>query len=162
MADPIASVPIVPVRPPLPALALGLCGLLPPLFGIVLRITGSAPVDGRIVALLLAAGMIYGALILSFIGGIWWGTACARRNGAALRPWLTLAVMPSLIALTALVASLFNPRVGGAVLAVALVATLLGDRRLVQNGMVPAWWMRLRVPLSLGLAAEMIVVGLIA
>ena len=154
--------PNAPVRPPPSALALGLAGLLPPLVGIVLRITGSAPADARIVSLLLAGGMIYGGLILSFIGGIWWGAACARRDGRALRPWLTLAVMPSLIALTALVASLFNPRVGGAVLAVALVGTLLGDRRLVQNRMVPAWWMRLRVPLSLWLAAEMIMVGLIA
>lgn len=156
VADPIAR-----LRLPPPALALGLAGLLPPLVGIVLRVSGSAPGDARFVALLLAAGMIYGGLILSFIGGIWWGAACARRDGAALRPWLTLAVMPSLIALTALVASLFNPRVGGAILAVALVATLLGDRRLVQNGMVPGWWMRLRVPLSLGLAAEMIVIGVL-
>ncbi len=150
------------VRPPLPALALGFAGLLPPLAGIGLRLAGSTPPDMRLVALLLAGGMLYGGLILSFIGGIWWGAACARRDRAALRPWLTLAVMPSLIALAALFASMFNPRVGGAILAVALVATLLGDRRLVQNAMVPPWWMRLRVPLSLALAAEMVAVGLIA
>lgn len=149
-------------RMPVPALALGAAGLLPPLAGIVLRVSGSLPVDTRTVSLLLAAGMLYGGLILSFIGGMWWGAACARRDGAALRSWLTLAVMPSLIALVALVASMFNPRVGGAILAVTLVATLLVDRRLVQNRMVPAWWMRLRVPLSLGLATEMIVLALVA
>lgn len=151
-----------PGRLPFPVLALGFAGLLPPLVSILLRLAGSVPLDPTTVSLLLAAAMLYGGLILSFIGGIWWGVACARRDGAALRPWLTLAVMPTLIALAALVASMFNPRVGGAMLAVALVATLLGDRRLVQNRMVPDWWMRLRMPLSLGLAAEMIVVGLIA
>lgn len=155
VADPNAS------TLPGPVLALGAAGLLPPLVGIVLRVSGSLPLDTRTVSLLLAAAVLYGGLILSFIGGMWWGAACARRTDAALRPWLTLAVMPSLIALAALVASMFNPRVGSGILAVALVATLLVDRRLVQNRMVPAWWMRLRVPLSLGLATEMLAIGLL-
>ncbi|HZF43401.1 MAG TPA: DUF3429 domain-containing protein [Sphingomonadaceae bacterium] len=148
-------------RPPLSVLAFGYAGLLPPLAGFAARLSGSVPPDAPVVSLLLLGGLLYGGLILSFLGGMWWGAACATRHGAALRPWLTLAVMPSLIALAALMAGVHAPRVAGALLAIALVASLLVDRRLVQNGMVPDWWMVLRVPLSLGLAAEMIVLGLV-
>lgn len=150
-----------PQSPPAAASALGFAGLLPPLLGIAAKTSGAVPPDLPITGVLLLAGMLYGALILSFLGGMWWGAACAGRSGAALRPWLTLAVMPSLIALAALLACIANPRIGGAILGVTLVATLLVDRKLVANRMVPAWWMRLRVPLSLGLAAEMIAIGLL-
>ena len=148
-------------RPPRSVLALGYAGLLPPLAAIVVWLSGSVPPDAPFLGVLLIGGLLYGGLILSFLGGMWWGAACAGRQGAALRPWLTLAVMPSLIALAALLAGIHNPRVGGASLSVALAATLLVDQRLLQNGLVPDWWMSLRVPLSLGLAAEMIILGLI-
>lgn len=150
--------------PPAPALALGYAGLLPPLPGIVLRASElmTSAGTGRLTVLLLVGGLIYGGLILSFLGGMWWGAACARPQGPALRPWLRLAVMPSLLALLGLAACVSNAKVGGALLAVALVTTLLVDRKLVVNAMVPDWWMALRVPLSCGLAAEMIATGLLA
>ena len=146
-------------RPAVAAFALGAAGLLPPLPGICLRLLDSGDATGQASGMLLLAGLVYGGLILSFLGGMWWGAACARRTGAALRPWLQLAVMPSLLALMALAACVSNARVGGALLGVALVATLLVDRKLVANAMVPDWWMRLRVPLSCGLAVEMIASG---
>ena len=149
------------VRPPIAALALGGAGLLPPLAGICLRLVDGGGATGMASGMLLLGGLVYGGLILSFLGGMWWGAACARREGAALRPWLQLAVMPSLLALLALAACVSNAKVGGALLAVALVTTLLVDRKLAANAMVPEWWMRLRVPLSCGLAAEMIVAGLL-
>jgi hypothetical protein len=148
-------------RPSPSVLALGYAGLLPPLAGIAARLSGSVPPDAPVVGLLLLGGLLYGGLILSFLGGMWWGAACAARRGAALRPWLTLAVMPSLIALAALMAGVHAPRVAGALLAIALVASLLVDRKLVQNDMVPDWWMVLRVPLSLGLAAEMVALAFV-
>lgn len=152
-----------PVRPPGPASALGYAGLLPPLAGIVARVgenVTSVPAF-RATPLLLAGGLIYGGLILSFLGGMWWSAACARREGAALRKWLTLSVMPSIVALLCLVASIANARAGGALLGLALVTTLLVDGSLVAEGLVPGWWMRLRAPLSFGLAAEMIAIGLL-
>lgn len=141
-------------------MALGYAGLLPPLPGIVLRASDLWP-DPEVSGMLLLAGLVYGGLILSFLGGTWWGAACARRTGDALAPWLQLAVMPSLLAWLALAGCVANARVGGALLGIAIVATLLVDRKLVANAMVPAWWMRLRVPLSCGLATEMIVAGLL-
>ena len=148
-------------RPPVAAFALGAAGLLPPLPGIVLRLVDGGGATGQASGMLLLAGLVYGGLVLSFLGGMWWGAACARRSGPALRPWLQLAVMPSLLALLALAACVSNAKVGGALLGVALVATLLVDRKLVANAMVPDWWMRLRAPLSLGLAVEMIAAGLL-
>ena len=151
-------------RPLRSALALGYAGLLPPLAGIAARAlewaTGHPTM--RLSALLLVGGLIYGGLILSFLGGTWWGAASARREGAALRRWLTLSVMPSLVALLCLVAGLGNARGGGALLGIALLLTLLVDRSLVAERLVPPWWMRLRVPLSIGLAAEMLVLAMLA
>ena len=151
-------------KPPASATALGYAGLLPPLAGIVARgvewATGHPTT--RLSAMLLVGGLLYGGLILSFLGGTWWGAASARRDGAALRRWLTLSVMPSLVALLCLVAGLNNARGGGALLAVALLLTLLVDRSLVAERLVPSWWMRLRVPLSIGLAAEMLVLAMLA
>ena len=150
--------------PPASALALGYAGLLPPLAGIALRgaewATGHPTTQAS--ALLLVGGLLYGGLILSFLGGTWWGAASARREGPALRRWLTLSVMPSLVALLCLVAGLGNARGGGALLGVALLLTLLVDRSLVAERLVPGWWMRLRVPLSIGLAAEMLVLAMLA
>lgn len=160
VGDNVRSPPVDGSGPPSAVLALGFAGLLPPLPGIVLRASDLWP-DPALSGMLLLLGLVYGGLILSFLGGMWWGAACARREGPVLRAWLQLAVMPSLLALLALAACVGNARIGGALLAVALVATLLVDRKLVANGIVPGWWMRLRVPLSCGLAAEMIVVGLL-
>lgn len=150
--------------PPVSAAVLGYAGLLPPLAGIAARglewVTGHPTTQAS--ALLLVGGLLYGGLILSFLGGTWWGAACARRDGAALRRWLTLSVMPSLVALLCLVAGLGNARGGGALLGIALLLTLLVDRSLVAERLVPGWWMRLRVPLSVGLAAEMLVLAMLA
>ena len=156
--------PDAPSRVPVPAMVLGYAGLLPPLAGIAARAAEIA--DGRgsgpVTPLLLVGGLLYGALILSFLGGMWWGAAAAKREGPALRRWLTLSVMPSLVALLCLLASGFNARGGGALLALALAITPLVDRSLSAEGLVPAWWMRLRVPLTFGLAAEMLAIAMLA
>lgn len=150
--------------PPASALALGYAGLLPPLAGIAARglewMTGHPTT--QLSALLLVGGLLYGGLILSFLGGMWWGAACVRAQGSALRRWLKIAVMPTLVALLCLVAGLGNARGGGALLGVALLLTLLVDRTLVAERLVPPWWMKLRAPLSVGLAAEMLVLALLA
>ncbi|MDB5737397.1 MAG: hypothetical protein JWO65_1065, partial [Sphingomonas bacterium] len=44
---------------------------------------------------------------------------------------------------------------------IALAATLLVDRRLAQLALVPVWWMRLRMPLSLALAVMAVIVGVL-
>ena len=96
MTDPVAAPTTVRVRPPVAALLLGYAGLLPPIIGIAWRLIDPAK-GGAANALAL----FYAALILSFLGGMWWGAATARVSGAALTLWLAVAVMPSLVALAA-------------------------------------------------------------
>ena len=147
----------VRARPPVAALLLGYAGLLPPVIGISWRLIDPAR-GGAANALAL----FYAALILSFLGGMWWGAAAARVSGAALTLWLAIAVVPSLVALAA-GAVLFTSVVSGAaIVAAGLLGSLLVDMALVRAGHVPLWWMRLRVPLSVGLAALTLFAGLLA
>lgn len=157
MTDPASAPTPVRVRPPVPALLLGYAGLLPPIIGIAWRLIDPAK-GGAANALAL----FYAALILSFLGGMWWGAAAARVSGAALTLWLAIAVVPSLVALAA-GAVLFSSVVSGAaIVAAGLLGSLLVDMALVRAGHVPSWWMRLRVPLSVGLAALTLFAGLLA
>ncbi len=153
MTDPVVE----PSRkPPVSALLLGYAGLLPPIVAIAMRLAD--PVEG---AMPLALALFYAALILSFLGGMWWGAAANRVSGAGLGLWLGLAVLPSLIALTA-GAVLFTSVVSAAaIVSAGLLGSLLVDMALVRAGHVPPWWMKLRVPLSVGLAVLTLIVGLL-
>ncbi|MGE0484424.1 MAG: DUF3429 domain-containing protein [Gammaproteobacteria bacterium] len=95
----------------------------------------------------------YGAVILSFLGGIQWGLAVAvPRAGAALRPArLVVSVLPSLVGWIALL--LPTPAAAMVVLAVAFLAVLVVDTRAWQRGETPPWYPRLRWPLTLVVGA---------
>ncbi len=137
-----------PQRPPL-ARALGFAGLLPQV-AVVLTL-GSGSTWWHFAALSL--GYAYAALIFSFLGGMWWGLAARQSDRTPAWVWLA-AIAPSLIALaTAVPWAIGAPWPGPslAVLGVALLLSLLVDRRLAALGLAPSWWMALRVPLSIGL-----------
>lgn len=127
---------------------LGLAGLLPQLL-CLLALVGGNP-EARYVA--LACAFAYAALILSFLGGLWWGLAAASGRAPA---WVWIAsVVPSLIAF----ASAYPWMVGEdwpgpslVLLGAALIASLGVDWKLRARGVAPVWWLGLRVPLSLGL-----------
>lgn len=129
---------------PLPALLLGFAGLIPP---VVLTLVAlfewglfSPSTPGFV--------RTYGAIILSFIGGSWWAFA-AREERPSWR-LMGVAVLPSLAGWAAIF--WFRPPEALFALALLLVATLAVDALLVGRRLAPLWWMRLRVPLSLGLA----------
>lgn len=145
-----------PARPPIPPVArwLGFAGLLPAAAAVALLLL---PVAADVQRLAAHAGAIYAALILSFLGGTWWGLA-ARTDHAPAALYV-LAVLPSLAA-WALLMALAPPRI--VALGVLLLVCLLVDRQLMTLGLAPGWWMRLRVPLSLGLGALVIMLGLLA
>ena len=138
-------------RVPVPALVLGAAGLLPPLLAIFARLSAGGGVPLARFAMLLGLG--YVSLILSFLGGLWWGLAASRLSSDRIGAALALSVVPTLVAFGLQVASGWYPHVAAILLAAALLATLLVDRRLVATGFAPRWWMRLRLPLSAGLAA---------
>ncbi len=132
---------------PRAAAALGAAGLLPfawgaatilwPALGDWGRDAFGARLTGRP---LLAA---YGTVILSFMAGAVWGFAARGPDGGrAQAALLGLSVLPALWALG----------LGWSVAALMLgfVALLPLDRACVARGLAPAWWMRLRLPLTAG------------
>lgn len=137
---------------------LGFAGLLPQLACLAAAWFG-AP-EWRWSA--LAIGWGYAALILSFLGGLWWGLAAGSPDEGRRAPvWLWLAaVVPSLLALATYLPWVFGARWPGPslyVLGAAIILSVLVDMRLVT--IRPGWWLSLRVPLSLGLGAATILLG---
>ena len=138
----------LPSTPP-PAWWLGYAGLLPQIAVVMILLTHN--LSWRFAA--LALGYAYAALILSFIGGAWWGLASRAAGNAP--PWVWIAaIMPSLIALASAVPWAIGtewpgPSLGW--LGLALVCSIAVDYRMNISGLCPRWWMTLRIPLSLGL-----------
>ena len=136
------------VRPPLPVMVLGAGGLLPPVAGVAALLMLPAGMPRDLAWVLL---VFYAALIFSFLGGTWWAFSASEPRAS----WLVMAVLPSLVAVGLLLLTL-DPgtrRWAVALLAVAICASPLADRTLGLAGLTPRWWLVLRVPLSIGLAA---------
>lgn len=136
---------------PLPALLLGLAGLIPPIV-----LTAVALFDMGLFAP-STPGFVrtYAAVILSFLGGSWWAFACKEERPNWLL--LTIAVLPALVGWGAIF--WFFPPAALFGLAAMLVASLAVDAVMVGRGLAPRWWLKLRVPLSLGLAVCCLVSG---
>lgn len=135
-------------RPPPLARLLGYAGLLPQIAAVGALALGA---QGRFTIGVL--GFAYAALILSFLGGAWWGLA-ARAPDPPRWTWIA-AVSPSLVALAAIAIMLsYRPTqslVAVALLGGAILLSPLVDRAFVRAGLAPDWWMALRLPLSIGL-----------
>ena len=124
---------------PAPAAWLGAAGALPFLAAVVL-VLAAGPETGAWAALAVRA---YGAVILSFMGGIHWGLAMAQGGTSWAR--LGLAVLPALLGWMALLLPL---PFGLPLLAAAFAVLLAGDLQAVRAGLAPGWYPRLRWPLS--------------
>lgn len=151
--DPTSNAPVVPwQRVPGGARWLGLAGLVPFLAGVVLTVNPPGPVPpGAIVQ----ATLLYGAVILSFLGGIDWGAAMLRGERATA-PYL-VAVIPSLVAWVTLL--FVYPTHQAFVLALAFALKWLVDRFHLQVGRYPQAFMRLRTLLTIGAVAALLVLG---
>jgi hypothetical protein len=136
-----------------PAFVLGWLGLLPAFAAVGATLVGGQPLR----EFAFRAGALYAGLILSFLGGAWWGLASRARE----RAWLlySIAVVPSLAALALL---LLMDAALVILMGVLILMTLPVDRTLGGFGLTPANWMRLRVPLSVGLGAATILLGILA
>ncbi len=98
----------------------------------------------------------YGAVILSFLGGVHWGLAVAPGGDAGrgrLTGRLIVSVVPSLVAWPAL---LIGGRGGLLLLAVAFAAMLLVDLRATRLAQAPAWYPSLRIPLTVAVVASLV------
>ncbi len=139
---------------------LGLAGLLPQFTCVAVLYAG--PAEWREAALAIA--FAYAALILSFLGGMWWGIAAAapaaQRRKALGWLWIA-AVLPSLVALACFLPWALDwawPEPSLVMLGGALLVTLGVDAKL--GTLAPRWWMALRVPLSTGLGLATIAAAL--
>lgn len=139
----------VPVVPRL----LGLSGLIP-----FAAAAAGAWLLPRWDALLIAGvGLLYGAVILSFLGGVRWGASMAA--GAAPRPYVE-AVIPSLFAWCAAgLGILWKAEQGLLLMAAGLLALGLSDAARA-GGLFPLWYRPLRLVLSVCAALLLCVTAL--
>jgi len=101
----------------------------------------------------------YGAVILSFVGALHWGFAISahamsERKRRACYAW---SVMPALIAWLAL---MLDPFAASAMLAAGFALHYVQDWRLVRHAGLPAWYLPLRLRLSLVAIVSLLVTGL--
>jgi hypothetical protein len=122
-----------------------------------IALAGTLPLLGGSERSFVAYALLaYGAVILSFLGGIHWGLAISSggKANAGLAARLTLSVAPSLAGWVALLVA--GPA-GLLILAVAIAAMLLVDLRATRLGEAPAWYPKLRIPLSCVVMAALLV-----
>jgi hypothetical protein len=146
---------MAPYRPPEPiplsALFLGLAGLIP--FIIAASVVWAYPAY-RSEALM--AGIAYGAVILSFLGGIRWGTAIGPYAPARLRREFTLSVLPPLAGW----AALLLPELPGLCLLISgFLLQGLRDVVSVEAGRLPPWFGRLRMMMTVAVAASLLAIA---
>ncbi|MQX37289.1 DUF3429 domain-containing protein [Roseospira navarrensis] len=134
--------------PPIPpaVIWLGGTGLLPFVGGTALAWIGG----GQTVATASFAVLTYGAVILSFLGGIVWGVGAAQmhrldREGSA--ELFALSVIPPLVGWSAL---FLHGTHGFTLLSLAFLGQLALDKRMRDMNLVPHWWLGLRLGLTTG------------
>ena len=133
---------------PRAALALGLAGLIPFLWGALtylnpsLQSWGAATFGPRFVGPYVQ--LFYGSVILSFMSGVLWGFA-TKAEGAQAATGYGLSVLP---ALWAFFMTGGGPTSAGLNLIFGFVGLLALDFAFSKWGLTPDWWMRLRVLLT--------------
>ena len=142
-------------RKTIPEMAIfwGWAGVVP--FALLTGTAISLPADvvGKALQMLVA----YGAIILTFMGGVHWGIAMKDGEG---RAWLyTTGILPSLVAVLA-IALPSKPAI--VTLAIGFAGLLVYDIQLVRHGHAPKWYARLRLQLTLAVIACLTVAGLTA
>jgi hypothetical protein len=134
-------IPLIDATPPRHVAWLGYGGLVP---FVGLAAANLLGVESRATSLALLA---YGAVILSFVGALHWAFAMLLPQLAPTRrAWMyAWSTVPALMAWCGL---LLEPRVGSVVLVVAFAVHYVQDRRLFAQGLLPAWYLPLRLQLS--------------
>ena len=138
---------------PTPALILGLAGVIPFLAGGI----GALVLDPEWSAFATQATLLYGAVILSFLGGIRWGLAMSPAMRSEQTLHFTIAVLPSLLAWCAL---LVPQSIGIWMTIAGLIGMLLTDLQLTRSGQAPRWFQKLRIMLTTGACIGLLMAAL--
>lgn len=143
--------PIDSDRTPIAALVLGWAGVIPFVAG---AIGPFVIADVGLAALTALATSVYGALVLSFLGGIRWGMAMGPLYGPDRNRAFIVSVMAPAAAWIALVLPRFE---GLALLIAALLLQAWIDVRAVGQGRAPVWYAPLRIRLTAAAVVALIV-----
>jgi len=140
-------------RLPTPVAWLGYGGLLPFLGFAALSMV--EPTHGIIYR---GALLAYGAVILSFVGALHWAFAMTSPTmGSDQRAYTYMwSVVPALMAW---LTYFLTVRVGAALIVLGFIAQFLMDQRIVKQIDLPAWYLPLRLRLTI-VACVSIIVGL--
>ena len=139
---------------PLTALWIGFAGILPFVAG-----AGAAWLTTpQLAVLALSATVAYGAVILSFLGGVRWGLAAASYGGPPTSMHWVLSIVPTLVGWAANLMAL-APGLG--LLTAAFALAYFSDARAARDGLAPPWYGALRRPLS-GLVVASLGLSLLA
>lgn len=142
---------------PMPAFVLGFLGAVP-FLGLALLAVVAGPFGSAVVqAWALVSLLAYGAIILSFMGGVHWGWAMAAEEPSF--PRLGLSVVPALLGWGGF---LTGGSIGFLVIAAGFAALLWLDLRAIAEGRAAAWYRRLRWPLTLIVTGCLVVASVIA
>jgi hypothetical protein len=148
-------------------LLLGLLGLIPFLACAYLACAWHTPAESRALIALIA----YGAVILSFLGGVHWGFALTEprpslggltpmpaQRDPAHRPRIALGVLPSLIGWVALMTAVLVPApvIALCILIAGFLATNIGEHSAYRRGWVPGRYLWLRWFLTVVVVALLI------
>ena len=136
---------------PQPVLVLGLAGLIP-FIGLSLQVATGHPLDARLTGPALYALLIYGAVILAFLGGIQWGLAVASADRSDAWRRYGFSVLPALVAWAGL-------WLGGrnGLITLAAGVGLWGLYELWSTGLgeAPGWYGRQRLGLTVAAVAAL-------
>ena len=128
---------------PLPALVLGLGGLIPFLAGAV-AVWLFEPMAARVAQDMQVA---YATVILSFLGAVHWGAALSRPDGARSWGWMGWSVTPALLAWFSV---MMAPESALMALMACYLAAFAVDMQAVMKGLLPLLYLSLRRVLTTG------------
>jgi len=147
----------MPHRLPFLAVVLGIAGIIPFLL-CGLEATSANAQNGMIASHLLVA---YGAIILSFLGGVHWGFTLAAPEDSAEQQRLVGGVLPAICGWLILGMGLLTgmPALAIAALIACFIAGTAAEWHGYQAGMVPGGYIALRVAITFAVVAILTVVA---
>jgi hypothetical protein len=141
---------------PLPAFVLGWLGVIPFAAFALLAATGGVLPHGAA----RSGFVLYGAIILSFMGGAQWGLSMVTTRGepSSMGPRLAISVLPALAAFGLWFLPATQALLG---LAAVFVALLLYNMAAARVGAAPAWYPALRIQLTSAVVVCLLLASLI-
>jgi hypothetical protein len=139
-----------PRRIPSVALALGVAGLVP---FVAISLSQWSGGQELLPFATPTSGIVYGAVILSFLGGIRWGTAIGPYGAWTQARDFAMSVLASI---TGWIAVLLPHSAGLCLLLIGFLLQALWDVVDVEDGRLPSWFGRLRMMLTAGAAISLL------